>query len=97
MSNNILYSPNNTSFISPNLNLELPSISNLTSPLLVSNVFGINNTNITTFTFDDDEFNEISIMEEGLLPKFKRSFKKKKKIFTFAFKDKGKKIKKITI
>lgn len=98
MSFNLPYSPINTSINTSNLHLELPSISNLTSPIITSNIFGFSNSPITTFTFQDEfSDDEQSILEQGLLPKFKRSFKKPKKIFTFSFSDKGKKVKKLII
>lgn len=108
MSNNIPYSPISYSINTSNLHLELPSISNLTSPLIssplisspliTSNIFGFSNSPITTFTFSEPySDDEQSILEQGLLPKYKRSFKVPQKTFTFSFSDKGKKVKKLII
>lgn len=103
MASNIPYSPISYSINSSNLHLELPSISNLTSPLIASplitsNIFGFSNSPITTFTFSEPySDDEQSLLEQGLLPKYKRSFKVPQKTFTFSFSDKGKKVKKLII
>lgn len=72
-------------------------LSQINAPLLVSSVLNGDNSALESFiNYDYDE--EVSSMEEGLLPTFTRVFKKEKKnFFIFSFSDKGKRIRKITI